>query len=137
MENPYHPVFLCFQLVVGTAVLCWSLSHCNQLRSSFKTEIQSCPVSDYYVTCAIPANGMNVIVFDLCNVTLVLIVLTAAFSLFWHVRFYSDIDGNKGTLVDKLLRSAQNVQITLTKTRKGGTMKATDLAVPIVCIFLL
>ena len=93
------------QLVVGTGVLSWSLSHCNQLRSSFKTEIQSCPVSDYFVTCAIPANGMNVIVFDLCNVTLVLIVLTAAFSLMWHVRFYSDVvEGSKGTWVDKLLR---------------------------------
>ena len=74
------------QLVVGAAVLSWSLSHCNQLRSSFKTSIDSCAVSDYYVTCAIPANGMNAIVFDLCNTTLVCICLTAAFNLAWHLR---------------------------------------------------
>ena len=34
---------------------------------------------------------MNLIIFDLCNVTLCLIVIVAAFNLIWHIRFYAHV----------------------------------------------
>ena len=53
-------------------------------------------VSDYAHTCSIPSNGMNLIIFDLCNVTLFFIVLVAAFNLIWHIRFYGQTPNTKG-----------------------------------------
>ena len=45
-------------------------------------------VFDYTHSCSIPSNGMNLIIFDLCNVVLLLIIVDASFNLFWHYRFY-------------------------------------------------
>ncbi len=41
---------------------------------------------DYIHSCSIPSNGMNLIIFDLCNMVLFFIILDATFNLFWHYR---------------------------------------------------
>ena len=38
---------------------------------------------------------MNLIIFDLCNVTLCFIVIVAAFNLIWHIRFYAHVPKNQ------------------------------------------
>ena len=77
------------KLMVGLTVLLWSLFYqCSSLRQNFRTD-WTCQVLDYSHSCSIPSNKMNMFVFDLCNVTLCLIVVMAIFSLVWHVRFYA------------------------------------------------
>ncbi len=74
------------KLCICGCVLGWSLlDQCNLLRESFKTEFD-CDVFDYVHGCSIPSNGMNLIIFDLCNFVLFLIILDASFNLFWHYR---------------------------------------------------
>ncbi len=37
--------------------------------------------------CSIPSNGMNLAIFDLCNIVLFLVVAVATFNMAWHFRF--------------------------------------------------
>ena len=56
---------------------------------------------------SIPANRINVVVFDLCNFTLIGIVLSAAFNFMWHLRFYagaSDLESEDVSIVKRALR---------------------------------
>ncbi|TRY73244.1 hypothetical protein TCAL_07398 [Tigriopus californicus] len=97
------------KLSICISVLAWSLlDQCNLLRESFHTEFD-CKVFDYTHSCSIPSNGMNMIIFDLCNVVLFLIVIDAFFNLFWHYRFYGQrhtfIQTKLGTLIETYRRS--------------------------------
>lgn len=90
------------KVIMAIAVLVWSLFYqCNQLRHGFRTDL-SCGVSGYYHTCSIPSNGMNLIIFDLCNVTLLLILVVAVGSLLWHLRFYAQRDPNNKVKQNKV-----------------------------------
>ena len=56
---------------------------------------------------AIQANQINVVVFDLCNFTLIGIVLSAAFNFMWHLRFYagaSDLQSDDVSIIKRALR---------------------------------
>jgi heme/copper-type cytochrome/quinol oxidase subunit 2 len=75
------------KLVICVAVLAWSLfNQCNQLRESFHTTFE-CRVFDYTHECSIPSNGMNMVIFDMCNIVLFMILIVASCNLYWHLRF--------------------------------------------------
>ena len=61
---------------------------CNDLHRSFRTNFQ-CDIMDYCHECALPSNGMNVLVYNCVNVTLFCIFIVACCNFGWHLRFKS------------------------------------------------
>ena len=61
---------------------------CNDLHKSFRTNFQ-CDIMDYCHECALPSNGMNVLVYNCVNVTLFCIFIVACCNFGWHLRFKS------------------------------------------------
>ena len=43
-------------------------------------------VQGYWHQCTIPANGMNLVIFDLVNTVMALIILSALITLAWYLR---------------------------------------------------
>ena len=68
-------------------------------------------VFDYTHGCSIPSNGMNLIIFDLCNIVLLLIILDALFNLFWHYRFYGQRSDCIKTKLCKLIQRYEVLKI--------------------------
>ncbi|TRY62181.1 hypothetical protein TCAL_11511 [Tigriopus californicus] len=101
--------FLCGSYIVQTtikvlvclSVLIWSImGMCHSLRESFKTDF-NCEQFDYMHACSITSNGMNIVLFDLCNIVVALILLDGIFNVFWHYRFFCSTNTQGSILVPK------------------------------------
>ena len=46
----------------------------------------SSKVQGYWHQCTIPANGMNLVIFDLVNIVMALIIISALITLAWYLR---------------------------------------------------
>lgn len=74
------------KFVVALMVTCWSLAkQCNRLRDSYRTNHHS-SLQGYWHQCTIPANGLNLVIFDIVNSVLVMIMISSLFTLIWYIR---------------------------------------------------
>jgi len=74
------------KFVVASLVISWSMAkQCNKLRDSYRTTHHSC-MQGYWHQCTIPANGLNLVIFDVVNGVLVMIMISSLFTLLWYIR---------------------------------------------------
>lgn len=86
------------KVLVCLSVLIWSImGMCHSLRESFKTDFD-CEQFDYMHACSITSNGMNIVLFDLCNIVVALILLDGIFNVLWHYRFFCSTN-TQGTIL--------------------------------------
>ena len=88
----YSKAYVCqtaIKMTICLGIITWSiLDMCNDLHKSFRTNFQ-CDIMDYCHECALPSNGMNVLVYNCVNVTLFCIFIVACCNFGWHLRFKS------------------------------------------------
>lgn len=71
---------------VALLVTCWSMAkQCNKLRDSYKT-VHHTSIQGYWHQCTIPANGLNLVIFDVVNGVLIMIMISSLFTLIWYLR---------------------------------------------------
>ena len=59
-------------------------------------------VQGYWHQCSIPANGMNLVIFNLVNIVMALIIISAMFTLVWYIRSVMVV---MVVLVDKMMET--------------------------------
>lgn len=75
------------KLMICLGIIMWSIfNQCHSLRKDFANKLQ-CKVFDYVHECAIPSNGLNLVIFDMVNLVLFVILVVVAYNLNYHLKF--------------------------------------------------
>ena len=75
------------KLIICLGIIMWSIfNQCHSLRKDFANKLQ-CKVFDYVHECAIPSNGLNLVIFDMVNLVLFVILVVVAYNLNYHLKF--------------------------------------------------